>query len=153
MERLDLTADDSSALTHALKKVEFFAHLTMGDFERFSAFVQLYGYRAGETVFRRGAPGDALFVVRSGELHVTVKKFFFLPAVRVGVLKENDLFGETALIDRSPRTATVTAVTDAKLFVIQSDDFDRAVESNAAFRELVKRLSSQRKFYSRSRAS
>lgn len=153
MERLDLSADDLSALTHALRKLEFFANLTMGDFERFTAFVQLYGYGAGEAVFKQGAPGDALFVVRSGELNVTVKKAFFLPGKRVGALKAGDLFGETALIDRSPRTATVTTATPAKLFVIQADDFDRVVESNPAFRELVKRLSSQRKFQSRSIAS
>lgn len=153
MERLDVTSDHISQLTKALCKVDFFSNLTMGDFERITAFVQLYAYKNGETIFKKGAPGDALFVVLSGALSVSIKKAFFLPALRVSTLKPGDLFGETALIDRSPRTATVRAVEDTQLFVISADDFDRVVASNPVFADVIKRLSSQRKFQTRSIAS
>lgn len=63
-------------------------------------------FSPGETIALEGAGGLMFFVVESGEAAVDVR------GEEVGTLGPGDAFGEIALIDRRPRTATVTAKTD-----------------------------------------
>ena len=63
-------------------------------------------YRAGETIFREGEPGLEFYVIRAGRVRI-------LRGNRLlETLGENEIFGEMALIDTSPRSATVVAETD-----------------------------------------
>jgi CRP/FNR family transcriptional regulator, cyclic AMP receptor protein len=63
-------------------------------------------YRAGETIFREGDPGLEFYVIRAGRVRI-------LSGNRLlETLGENEIFGEMALIDTSPRSATVVAETD-----------------------------------------
>jgi CRP/FNR family transcriptional regulator, cyclic AMP receptor protein len=63
-------------------------------------------YRAGETIFREGEPGLEFYVIRAGRVRI-------LSGNRLlETLGENEIFGEMALIDTSPRSATVVAETD-----------------------------------------
>jgi CRP/FNR family transcriptional regulator, cyclic AMP receptor protein len=62
-------------------------------------------YRAGETIFREGEPGLEFYVIRAGRVRI-------LRGNRLlETLGENEIFGEMALIDTSPRSATVVAET------------------------------------------
>jgi hypothetical protein len=72
---------------------------------------------AGSAVVREGEPGDSLFLIASGKLHVTTKaeNGQEIPLAELG---PGDFFGEVALLTRRPRTATVTAVTDVDLLRI-----------------------------------
>ena len=73
---------------------------------------------AGEFVFHLGDPGDAVYLIESGSCEV------LLPAgsghTRIATLAENDLFGEVALLDGRPRTASVRAVKPTLLMRIDS---------------------------------
>jgi CRP-like cAMP-binding protein len=62
-------------------------------------------YKVGETIFREGDPGAEFFVIKSGRVKV------FSGNRLLETLGENEIFGEMALIDASPRSATVTAET------------------------------------------
>lgn len=66
-------------------------------------------HREGTVIAREGEPGVGLFVILDGRCEVTVG------GRRKATLGPGDFFGEIALLDGGPRTATVTALTDVKL--------------------------------------
>jgi CRP-like cAMP-binding protein len=72
---------------------------------------------SGEQIFAEGEPGDALYLIVEGrvKVHKGEKEL-----VRLGV---RDVFGEMAVLDSEPRSASVTAVEDAVLLKIGRDDF------------------------------
>jgi len=75
---------------------------------------------AGETVIRRGDPGEECYLVRDGELDVFDDSGE--TERRLATLRTGMLFGEAALLTRAPRNATVRARTAADLLVLRRDD-------------------------------
>lgn len=71
----------------------------------------------GQTVFQVGDPGDAVYLVESGECEILVPDAGGLR--RVDVARQNQLFGEIALLDGGPRTATVRALVPTVLVRIE----------------------------------
>jgi CRP/FNR family transcriptional regulator, cyclic AMP receptor protein len=64
-------------------------------------------YKDKETIFSAGSPGDAMYIIKSGSVKIWIetekrKKM-------IALLSDGEFFGEMALIDNSPRSATVTA--------------------------------------------
>ncbi len=77
---------------------------------------------AGKVLIRQGELGDDLMVIVSGT--VTVER----DGAKINALKAGDFFGEIAVIDRGPRTATVTADTPCRLLVINHRDFPSLID-------------------------
>ena len=73
-------------------------------------------YAAGETIIREGAPASALYIILSGKVHFEVAEGGPAPVATAG---PGDFFGELALIEEHPRSATVIAdePTECILFV------------------------------------
>ena len=80
---------------------------------------------AGDVVIRAGERGDRFYIVGSGMLEITAE------GLRTSA-DEGDYFGEIALLRDVPRTATVTALVDSRLYVLQRDDFLAAVTGHDA---------------------
>ncbi len=80
-------------------------------------------YRAGATIFREGDPGGALLLVSEGELTVTTRSTGGSSS-GIGRVVAGELCGEMALIDPAPRSATVTARTDAVAWELGQDAMD-----------------------------
>ncbi len=74
-------------------------------------------YPARITVVRRNAPGDSMFFISEGEVEV------HLPNGGSVKLEQGAFFGEMALLDRQPRTATVTTSKPTTLLVLYASDF------------------------------
>jgi CRP/FNR family transcriptional regulator/CRP/FNR family cyclic AMP-dependent transcriptional regulator len=88
-------------------------------------------YRAGEVICHVGDPGDTLHVVEFGRVKVTV----YTEAggeVLLNVLGPGDCFGELALIDGEPRSATVEALELVETVTLHRADFLRMLHSNEA---------------------
>ena len=83
--------------------------------------------RSGDVVVRQGAAGNAFFVIVSGEADVIRN------GRKVGHLVDGDFFGDLALIDKMPRSATVTATTDLALLVLGQREFSALLDGSAAF--------------------
>lgn len=95
-------------------------------------------FRAGDTIFAEGDAGDCLFVIRDGEVDIE-----FHGAV-LELLGPSDIFGEMALIDHAPRSATAKAKTDCTLSVLRERDFLIMVDEVPYFALNVMRTLTQR---------
>jgi len=93
---------------------------------------------AGDALMRENEPGTSLFVIVSGRAAVTVE------GIEVNQLQAGDLCGEMALLDGTPRCATVTATTPLRALAIPSSDFDEMVRepwmARRVLRTIVQRL-------------
>jgi hypothetical protein len=113
-------------LVGLLVTVPVFAELPMTAVERVSADLVEVLAPAGTVLMRQGEPGDTFLVIATGEVEVTVDD---RPIHRLG---RGAGVGEIALLRRSPRTATVTAITDVTLYQIDAGTFLAAVAGPAA---------------------
>ena len=80
----------------------------------------------GNVIIRQGEPGDAFYIIRSGEVSVSVEDQTGERVV--GRLGEAEYFGEIALVSNQPRTATVASVSETELLVLEKNDFDTVME-------------------------
>jgi CRP-like cAMP-binding protein len=106
-----------------LRKVPLFSALEDRDLENLAEEFNERHFPAGHSVAEEGEGGLVFFVVDSGQASVEVH------GEEVGTLGPGDSFGEIALIDRRPRTATVTATTDLRCFTLPVFVFRPFVES------------------------
>jgi len=102
-----------------------FAPLSLATKERLARSLIPVSVPAGEALIRAGEAGDRFYIVGSGELAVDVGD-------DVKTMGAHDYFGEIALLRDVPRTATVTASTDAELYALERDDFLAAVTTHPA---------------------
>ena len=77
--------------------------------------------KAGQTIFCQGDPGEKMYLILKGEVEICQQSDG--DRFRLAVLRENDFFGEMALITGSPRSSTVLALTDVKLVSIGREEF------------------------------
>jgi len=88
-------------------------------------------------IIERGDQADAMYFISVGEVEVDVP-----PEPRR--LKAGDFFGEIALLKESPRTATVTSVTECQLLALRVNDFKRLLLTNPELREILTEVMEQR---------
>ena len=114
----------SSQLQSAdLQAIPIFSHLDAPHLAAVAQAVKEIRYTSGARIVAQGEAGDRFFALRAGAVAVEHE----LPSglVReVARLGAGDCFGETALLDRVPRTASVRALNDVTCAVLSSRDFD-----------------------------
>lgn len=94
-------------------------------------------FQDGQVIFEEGSNGDWIYVVEEGEIEISKKVGD--RRIVVETLKENDIFGETAYIDKSPRSATATAKGTAVVGIIDRDVFDAEFNKlSADFQKILK---------------
>jgi CRP/FNR family transcriptional regulator, cyclic AMP receptor protein len=94
-------------------------------------------FQDGQIIFEEGSNGDWIYVVEEGEVEISKK----VDGQRVVVetLKEGDIFGEMAYIDKIPRSATATAKGETLVGVIDRDFFDAEFNKiSADFQQVIK---------------
>jgi len=91
-------------------------------------------FKQGEIIFREGDPATELYVIKSGRVDVATGNRL------LATLEENGIFGEMALIDKTPRSATVTAATDVELVPVNEKQFLFLVSQTPFFALKVMRV-------------
>jgi pyruvate,water dikinase len=123
----------------ALQRVKLFDGMNRRQAEEVARLFKLHPFAKGETIIVEGSGGAAFFLVDSGEATVSSK------GIQLATLGPGDYFGELALIDGGPRSATVIAATDMVCYGITFWEFRPLVEKNGAIgwtllQALAKRL-------------
>jgi hypothetical protein len=123
--RDDVAVVDEGRL-QLLRSVPVFQELPLTAFERLASALEPVEFEAGDTIMREGDLGDRFVVIDAGEVEVTADG---KPMTRLG---PGAGVGEIALLRRSARTATVTALTPVRGYGIACHAFVAAVSGPAA---------------------
>lgn len=103
-----------------LRKVPLFAHMTLEQLEAINQLVTEEQYLAGELIFREGDVGGELYLLVEGEVAV-VKSHGTASELVLTTLKGVSYFGEMAILDDEPRSATIKVVKDARVLALKGD--------------------------------
>ncbi|HEY6426689.1 MAG TPA: PEP/pyruvate-binding domain-containing protein [Acidimicrobiales bacterium] len=108
----------------AVQRVALFDGLDRREAEQIARLFKERRFNEGETVVMEGSGGAAFFLIDSGEAVVTAR------GTELATLRRGDHFGELALIDEGPRSATITATTELVCFGLTFWDFRPLVQGN-----------------------
>jgi CRP/FNR family cyclic AMP-dependent transcriptional regulator len=127
-----------------LSSVPLFSQLREGDIEQLSRAAHERSYPKGSVILFENDPGDALYVVLSGQVKVVLIAEDGREVI-LSIRSEGDFFGEMSLIDDEPRSAHVIAMEDSKLLVLRREDFNRSLRempqiAAGLLRSMCKRL-------------
>ena len=100
---------------------KLFSGLLTAELQALEQTGQLLAFKAGRNIFQEGDPGDGLYIVVEGSVQITCLVGQDQRRV-LSRLGPGDFFGEMAVLDNQPRSATATAEIDAKIFFILRDD-------------------------------
>jgi len=101
----------------ALKQIPLFTRLSYQELVKALNIAQLKTVQKGDMLIREGDPGDSFYIIVNGMVDV-LKEGIFMTS-----LEKGGHFGEMALVNNSPRSATVRAAKDSHLLVIERTDF------------------------------
>jgi HEAT repeat protein len=100
-----------------LRSVQIFAETPDSVLAEIAAILKQVEVAAGVTIFNKGDTGDCLYVIGSGKVRIHDGD------LTLTTLGERDIFGELALLDAEPRSATATAETPTRLFRVDQEAF------------------------------
>lgn len=117
------------ALSNILQDVELFNGLTSAELTEILQICHERQIEPGVIIANQGEPGEEMYIITEGFVQVSIRKG---SRQRIIVnLGAGQIFGEMALIDKGPRSATVKAISDPTVVqIIHTDDFDRICIQN-----------------------
>ena len=111
-----------------LRKVSMFAKLEPSKLKLLAFTSEYQTFEDGEVLVRAGDPADCAFVIMSGEVEILAKTD--AGNVVVGTLRDNQIFGELALLNNAPRSATLRAKNRLRVLRIADEVFLKLVTEN-----------------------
>lgn len=104
-----------------LVNIRMFEHLNEDDRVALAKVIDELKVPADHTLFQAGDPGDSLFVVMRGQIELFIKDTVGQKIV-LTTAEPGDMFGELAMLDTGPRTATALALSESEVLVLDRDD-------------------------------
>ena len=133
---------DRKHLVSLLGRTSLFKSADIKLLEHIAKVVDRIHLKENEPLFKKGDAGESMYIIESGTLRVHDESIIF------AVLKQGEYFGEASIIDNSPRTASVSAASDAIILRIGEKDFFSLLGSHPSMnrmlmKELINRLRNQ----------
>jgi len=125
-----------AAMTARLRRLPLFTRLSDEELGDLSARIRLRPYKRSEVIFRKDDPGTHLYLVLEGAVKISLPGEFGQEAL-VAIMRPGEFFGELALFDRTPRSASAVALEDTRAALLAGDDFLAFLERHPAAVRLV----------------
>ncbi len=122
--------------TEALRLVPFFTKMQPDEAEGLAQKLVPRRFSSGQIIFHHGDPGGLLYIISKGKVKITHSTPEGQEAL-LAILGEGDFFGELALLDDSPRSATAEAIQPTETLTLHRDDFLRYISNNPEFSQHV----------------
>ena len=113
----------------ALRSVPLFASLDDADASALRSLLELEVRPAGSVLFRKGEAGDAMYLIEGGRVRIHIRDEDG-DEVTLAELSGGDFFGEMAILDGKPRSASATVTEEARLAVLSREHFHAYVRRN-----------------------
>ncbi|MFL5777240.1 MAG: Crp/Fnr family transcriptional regulator [Chloroflexota bacterium] len=123
-------------LAETLSVVPFFSGLDAGSLDRVTRGMRTRRFRRAEVIFHLGDPGDALFIVVSGAIKIMLPSDTGDEAI-LATLRAGDVFGELALLDGAPRSATAVAIEASETAILPRAQFRELLATEPAIRDAL----------------
>jgi CRP-like cAMP-binding protein len=123
----DSRNDASLSVAERFRNIPLFTQLTEEEVKRITEVARQRAYPKNSVILFEDDPGDALYVVLTGEVKVVLIGEDGREVI-LSILRSGDFFGEMSLIDDQPRSAHVIATEDSNLLVLRRDEFRLCLE-------------------------
>ena len=118
----------------ALRRCALFARVDEGSLEMCVASLRVRRFRRNETIFHQGDPGDSLYIVESGSVKIVLPSPEGEEEAIIATLSRGDFFGELAILDGAPHSATVVALEPTEALVLRREPFEQLIDTNRGLR-------------------
>lgn len=120
-----------------LRTVPFLEPLSDKELNTLAQRLRTEFYAEGESIIRQGQPGSSFYIITDGRVSVRIREAKDGPEREVTTLETHNFFGEMSLMTGEQRSATVRAMLDTELCVIDKNAFGDIVKSNEALVEAI----------------
>lgn len=114
-------------IENIISNARIFGSLTGKDIKTLAKMGKKKRWSKGGQIINQGDEGNALYLIISGKVRVVLYGEEGKEIV-LSIMKEGDVFGEMAIFDGEPRSASIEAIEDAECFIIQGDDLLRYIK-------------------------
>jgi CRP/FNR family transcriptional regulator/CRP/FNR family cyclic AMP-dependent transcriptional regulator len=118
----------------ALRRCALFAKVDDESLRSCAAHLRVRRFRRGETIFHQGDPGDSLYIVESGAVKIVLPSPEGGEEAIIATLGHGDFFGELAILDGAPHSATAVALEPTEALVLHRDPFERLIDTDRSLR-------------------
>lgn len=126
-----------------IRRIDLFADLDEHELAKAAELSEVRSFPRDAAIFDAGAEGDTVFVVGSGKVKITVTSPGGKELI-LAVLGEGQVFGEMALLESAPRSASAVTETAVELLALQRREFNRLLDSEPAISRKLLAILSQR---------
>ncbi|HUP83185.1 MAG TPA: Crp/Fnr family transcriptional regulator [Candidatus Limnocylindria bacterium] len=127
--------DDNFAVD-ALARCPLFEHASRTILESLAQRLRRRRFRRSEVIFHQGDPGDSLHIVAAGSVKILLPSAEGDEAI-IATLRPGDFFGELALLDGAPRSATATALDQSETLVLPRPVFIELLDTLPGLRDAL----------------
>jgi CRP-like cAMP-binding protein len=121
----------------ALRRCALFAQVDDQILALCASSLRIRRYRKNETIFHQGDPGDSLYIIESGSVKIVLPSPEGEEGAIIATLARADFFGELALLDGAPHSATAVAIEPTEALVLRRDRFEELVETEPELRKAL----------------
>jgi CRP/FNR family cyclic AMP-dependent transcriptional regulator len=132
-----MTLSGGSMAKDALRACGLFRQGNDATIDALADALRIRRFRKGETVFHQGDPGDALFILATGSVKVVLPSDEGAEPAIVAILGPGEFFGELAILDGAPHSATIVAIEPTETLVLHRDAFLGLIDSQAELRRAL----------------
>jgi CRP/FNR family cyclic AMP-dependent transcriptional regulator len=131
------SASDAAWARGSLRTCRLFAGLDDETLAVVAGLLRERRFRRGEVIFHAADPGDALFIVKTGAVKIMLPPDDGTEPAILTTIGPGDFFGELALLDGEPRSATAQALRPTEVFVLRRDAFESLVDREPVLRRVL----------------